>query len=109
MADGILTEYRKRAMAEASIEPVGEHWWHAEIPACGGIWAVGQDVGEAREALQQVLEEWMLIRLQRGLGLPPVRGLDRDHDADSLMIEPMASGTEEAVAPAGRSRPAASR
>lgn len=75
MSEGILTEYLERAMEHARVEQLDEASWHAEIPECDGVWAIAEDARKVSSALQQVLEEWMVIRLQRGQGLPPVDGV----------------------------------
>jgi len=75
VSEGILTAYVERAMERAVVEQVGVGKWHAEIPECDGVWAVADGAADVRKALKEVLEEWMVIRLQRGHGLPPVGGV----------------------------------
>jgi predicted RNase H-like HicB family nuclease len=78
VSEGILTDYLEHAMEHARVEKIDENNWHAEIPECDGVWAIAEDAVKASAVLQQVLEEWMVIRLQRGQGLPPVDGVAVD-------------------------------
>jgi len=40
------------------------------------VWASEQSVEETRDELRNVLEDWLLYRLVKGLAVPPVDGID---------------------------------
>jgi len=69
----MLTKYIKVAMEKARYEILEEsRRYYGSIPGFKGVWAEGKTLEECREELQEVLEEWILIRLKRGLSLPTV-------------------------------------
>lgn len=72
----MLTEYIQAAMKQAHYEimETGRYW--GEIPGLQGVWADGDTLEECRETLQEVLEEWLLVRLQDGLDVPEINGID---------------------------------
>ena len=47
---------------------------YGEIPACPGVWATGNTLKECRRNLQEVLDGWVVVRLQRSLPIPPIDG-----------------------------------
>ena len=50
--------------------------YYGNIPGFKGVWAEGKTLEECREELQEVLEEWIMIRLRRGLSLPVLKGVE---------------------------------
>jgi predicted RNase H-like HicB family nuclease len=48
--------------------------YYGEIPGFDGVYANASDLETCREQLQQVLEEWILLRVSRQLPLPVVEG-----------------------------------
>jgi hypothetical protein len=74
----MLTEYIRAAMDHAEYEDLGDEGWFGHIAAPGfqGVWAHGSATANTREELQSVLEDWILLRLHRGLSLPVVNGID---------------------------------
>lgn len=73
----MLTEYIRAAMHRATYEilPNDRTFW-GEIPGLQGIWANADSLEACRDELEEVLEAWMLFRLQNGLALPVVDGID---------------------------------
>ena len=41
-----------------------------------GVWAAGKNLEECRRNLAEVIEEWIIIRLKRGLPIPPIDGCE---------------------------------
>jgi predicted RNase H-like HicB family nuclease len=72
----MLLEYIQAAMREAHYEMMEDGRFFATIPSCQGLWADGDTLEAAREALQEVLEDWILIRTRHGDALPVIAGLD---------------------------------
>ena len=69
MGRGAFTTFIQAAMKEAVIERLEDGIFFAEIPPCPGVWADGKNEKECLTTLQEVLEDWLLFKLQ-----------DRDND-----------------------------
>ena len=54
-----LQEYVCNAMAKASYQVLDDGTYYADVFLCPGIWATGQTVEECRDALRDVLSEWL--------------------------------------------------
>jgi len=46
--------------------------YYGEIPDLKGVWASGKTLEECRQNLVEVLEGWILLRLRKGLLIPPL-------------------------------------
>lgn len=46
----------------------------ATVEGLPGVIATGKTIEECREDLIEVIEEWIIIRLQRGLNIPTIDG-----------------------------------
>lgn len=60
----MLTDYIAKALEHAIFEGLEEGQWYGEIPCCPGVWATGDSPGVCRKELQEVLEEWLLLKLR---------------------------------------------
>ncbi len=69
-------EYIEAALARAKYELLRdeEEPYYGEIPELKGVWATGRTLEECRNNLREVLEGWIVIRLQRGLDIPRIGG-----------------------------------
>ena len=73
----MMTEYIALAMQRAEFEELEDGTVYAEIPDFQGVWAEGDTIQEAREELEEVLQEWIEFRLpDEDLYIPTVGGLD---------------------------------
>lgn len=71
----MVTEYIEAAMAAARYELIQDKApYYGEIPGLDGVWANGATLEECRRNLREVLEGWIVIRLRRGLPIPPIGG-----------------------------------
>jgi predicted RNase H-like HicB family nuclease len=69
----MLIEYIGAAMARAKYEIIDdEEPYYGEIPELKGIWATGKTLEECRKRLSEVIEGWIVVRLKRGLPIPPI-------------------------------------
>ncbi|NOT53972.1 MAG: type II toxin-antitoxin system HicB family antitoxin [Deltaproteobacteria bacterium] len=59
----MLTEYIAKALTHAIFEGPENGQWYGEIPLCPGVWAMGASQEECRTELQEVLEEWLVLKL----------------------------------------------
>ena len=72
----ILTDYIREAIALAVYEELEDGTFGASIPACVGVFALGNTQPECQEELRSVLEDWMLTGLRWGDTLPVLAGID---------------------------------
>lgn len=72
----MLTKYIQAAMDNAHYEILSDDGsYYGEIPGFQGIYANGVTLEACREELQEVLEEWLLLRISQHLPLPQVDGI----------------------------------
>lgn len=73
----MIGQYISAAMTKAHYEvlPDGRSNY-GEIPGFDGVHANAAALEECRNTLEEVLEEWLLLRISRGLSVPVVEGLD---------------------------------
>lgn len=72
----MLSRYIQAAMARARYEILSDDGtFYGEIPGFQGVWANSKTLESCREELQQVLEDWILVRVSRHLSIPRVRGI----------------------------------
>ena len=73
----MLTKYIQTALRHAKYEILDDDGsFYGEIPACNGVYANAATLEECREQLEEVLEEWILIRVYKNLSLPVVDGVE---------------------------------
>jgi predicted RNase H-like HicB family nuclease len=69
----MIVEYIEAALARANYEIIrdGEPYY-GEVPGLKGVWATGKTLEECRKKLAEVIEGWIIIRLKKGLPIPPL-------------------------------------
>jgi len=73
----MLTDYIRAAMRKASYEILSDDGtFYAEIPGFDGVYANADTLESCREELEEILEEWILLRVFKHLPLPAVDGID---------------------------------
>ncbi len=73
----MLRNYMQTAMHRAEYEILPEDGsFYGEIPGFDGVYANADRLEECREQLEEVLEEWILLRVSRNLPLPVVEGIE---------------------------------
>lgn len=71
----MITEYISAALEKAKYEMIDDDEpYYGSIPGLRGVWATGKTLEECRRNLAEVLEGWIVIRLQRGLTIPAIKG-----------------------------------
>jgi len=71
----MVSEYVNAALHKARYEILPEDGsYYGEIPGFDGVYANTRTLEACREELREVLEEWILVRVARGLTLPVVDG-----------------------------------
>jgi predicted RNase H-like HicB family nuclease len=69
----MIHEYIDNALRHAHYEIIkDEQPYYGEVPELQGVWATGKSLEECRQNLAEVVDGWVLIRLARGLPIPPI-------------------------------------
>jgi len=73
----VLTNYIRSAMKRAKYEILPDDGSiYGEIPGFEGVYANADNLEDCREELEDVLGEWILLRVYKNLPLPIVDGID---------------------------------
>jgi predicted RNase H-like HicB family nuclease len=71
----MIIDYIQAALKRAHYESLSNGFYMATVECLPGVIATGKTIEECRADLIDVIEEWVTIRLQRGLDVPSVDGL----------------------------------
>ena len=71
-----LTGFINAAMEEAKYKIFEDGTFFGEIESCPGVWSNESTLETCRAILQEVLEEWLLMKIRDGDPLPLIRGID---------------------------------
>ncbi len=72
----MLTEYLAAAMRQARYEILPDDGtFYGEVPGFDGVYANATTLEACRDELREVLEEWLVLRLSRGLAIPAAGGI----------------------------------
>jgi predicted RNase H-like HicB family nuclease len=67
----MITEYINEALRRARFEIIkDDEPYYGEVPELEGVWATGETLEECRCNLAEVIHNWLIVRLQRGLTIP---------------------------------------
>lgn len=73
----MLTRYIQGVMKRARYEILlQDETFYGEISGFDGVYANAKTLEACREELEEVLEDWILLRVSRPLSLPIVDGVD---------------------------------
>jgi predicted RNase H-like HicB family nuclease len=73
----MLIEYIRAAIHRAKYEILPDDGtFYGEIPGFHGIYANANTLEACREELEEVLEEWIILRVSKNLPLPVVDGIE---------------------------------
>lgn len=73
----MILEYVQAAMGHATYEILPDDGsFYGEIPECRGVYANARTLEGCREVLREVLEEWILVRVNKDLVLPVIDGIE---------------------------------
>jgi predicted RNase H-like HicB family nuclease len=73
----MLTRYIQAAMHPARYEILPDDGsFYGEIPEFDGVYANARTLEACREELEEILEEWILLRVSKNLPLPVVDGIE---------------------------------
>lgn len=71
----MITKYIEKALQLARYEALEDGTFCATVPGLRGVIAVGRRVEGCRRELAEVVEEWVLVRVARGLSVPKLGGV----------------------------------
>jgi predicted RNase H-like HicB family nuclease len=81
----MFSEYIEAALRRAKYETLENGTYMATVDGLRGVIATGETIEVCRVDLIEVIEEWITIRLKRGLDIPAMDG-----HGISVSSEPMA-------------------
>ncbi len=68
----MITAYITEAMGRATYKILEDETYFGEIPGLAGVWSNEATLEECRKVLQEVLEEWLLLKLRSNEEIPPL-------------------------------------
>jgi predicted RNase H-like HicB family nuclease len=68
----MLTSYIAAAMAKARYKIIDDGSYFGEISGLPGIWADAKNLEACRAELQEVLEDWLIVKLRDGDPIPRI-------------------------------------
>lgn len=71
----MLTDFIRAAMERAEYARLDDGSYFGEIPGIQGVWANGRSQDDTRGELQEVLEGWIVLRLEHRLPIPDINGI----------------------------------
>ena len=71
----MIRSYLDAALKRARYTNLEKGMWGAEVPGLPGVIATGKSLEACRSELEEVVEEWILVRVARGLDVPSVGGV----------------------------------
>jgi len=72
----MLSKYILSAMKKARYEILeDDNTYYGDIPGFKGVYANAGTLEDCREELEEVLEEWLFLRISRNLPIPEIDGI----------------------------------
>ncbi len=69
----MILEYINAALEKAKYEIIeDDEPYFGEVPGLKGVWATGKTLEECRKNLAETIEGWIILRLRKGLPIPPI-------------------------------------
>lgn len=66
----MLTEYVAKQLGRAEYKILEDGSIFGEIPQLQGVWASSKNLEACRKELREVLEDWLLLKIQSGDSVP---------------------------------------
>lgn len=66
----MFSEYVNKKLREARYKILGDKSYFGKIPGLQGVWANGKNLEDCREELQEVLEDWLLLKIKVNEKIP---------------------------------------
>ena len=68
----MLTAYISAAMNRARYKIIDDGTYFGEVPGLEGLWANAKTLESCRNELQEVLEDWLIVKLRDGDDIPRI-------------------------------------
>jgi predicted RNase H-like HicB family nuclease len=68
----MIRQYVDKALKRARYTKLEDGTFCGEVLRLRGVLAIGDTLAECRNQLSEVVEEWVLVRVARGLPIPPI-------------------------------------
>ena len=68
----MLTDYINAAMTRAKYKIIDDGAYFGEVPRLEGVWANAKTLETCRQELQEVLEDWLIVKLRDGDTIPRI-------------------------------------
>ena len=69
----MIAQYIEAALNRAKYEIIeDEEPYYGEVPELEGVWATGKTLEECRHNLAEVIDGWLVVRIRKGLDIPPI-------------------------------------
>jgi len=73
LVNSMIIQYIETALAHARYDIIDdEEPFYGEVSELPGVWATGKTLEECRRNLMEVIDGWIIVRLRRGLPIPPI-------------------------------------
>ena len=72
---GKLTDYIKNAMQTATFQVLEDGSFLGEIPSLEDVWSHHKTLEDCRQALQEVLEYWIILEVKQQHSIPAINGV----------------------------------
>ena len=69
----MLSDYIAKKLRDAEYKLLKDGTYFGEIPGLKGVWANARKLEDCREELKEVLEEWLLLKVQNRESVPGLR------------------------------------
>lgn len=73
--EGVFSEYIDAAMEIATFEELDDGTIYGSIPGLQGVWSNADTAEAVQIEFEEVLEEWIALRLSRNLPIPAIHGI----------------------------------
>ena len=71
----MIREYVEAALSRATYGIIEDKEpYFGEVLKLQGAWATGKTLEECRRNLAEVMDDWLVVRLRKGLSIPPIDG-----------------------------------
>ena len=72
----MLVDYVLGALEHATYEILDSGRYFGSISECPGVWGEGENLEGRRREVQEVLEDWLILKLRDGDDIPVIDGHD---------------------------------
>ena len=72
----MIRRYVEAALRVARYDKLEDGSFYGEVPRLRGVLVTAASLEACRDQLAEVVEEWVLVRVARGLRVPPMAGIE---------------------------------